>query len=377
MLDHHISMLRRASRKVQAAIDDELARQARFSIVQLINARMRHPANALDPKALDAVFALDAACRAASGQAPNGTWVPLGALLATRDLTTGGSALVSAKVSSTLEDTLRPASAVIGAGAVVISGVTAGNLALPAIDSPLDAAGAWVSSEGATFLQAEPSFRQVTIAPYQLGVEIRISRRLLQNAAPSLEAALRAEIARAFMQALDQACLIGQPANNQPAGLLTLPGVPIVSGGTNGAAPSWSNLVEMERTVAAANGSLSAGAWLTNSSVVAKLRQTQRASGLDFILAGESQLLGYPLRSSELVPSNLSKGTSDGVCSALLFGDFSQAIVAFWGPAAVDLLVDDASLSTHGMVRLVARADVGFGVRNPAAFVMMNDLLTS
>jgi HK97 family phage major capsid protein len=377
MLDHHISLLRRASRKAQAAIDDELARQARFSLTALINARMRHPAEATDPRALDAAFALDAACRAASGQAPSGTWVPLGALLATRDLTASGSALVSAKVGSTLEDTLRPASAVIGAGAVVIAGLNAGNLLLPAIDSPLDAAGAWVSSEGTTFLQAEPSFRQVTVAPYQLGVEIRISRRLLHNATPAIEAALRAEIARAFMQALDRACLIGQAANNQPDGLLTLPSVPVVSGGANGAAPSWSNLVEMERTVAAANGSLAAGAWLTNGSVVAKLRRTQRASGLDFILAGESQLLGHPLRSSGLVPSNFTKGTSAGVCSALLFGDFSQAIVAFWGPAAVDLVVDDVTRAKDGLVRLVARADVGFGVRNPAAFVTMTDLLTS
>ena len=35
---------------------------------------------------------------------------------------------------------------------------------------------------------------------------------------------------------------------------------------------------------------------------------------------------GYPLYFTNQVPSNLTKGTSSGVCSAVLMGDFSQGI---------------------------------------------------
>ncbi len=39
-------------------------------------------------------------------------------------------------------------------------------------------------------------------------------------------------------------------------------------------------------------------------------------------------LNGYPIAVTNAVPSNLTKGTSSSVCSALVAGDFSQAMLA-------------------------------------------------
>ena len=46
----------------------------------------------------------------------------------------------------------------------------------------------------------------------------------------------------------------------------------------------------------------------------------------------------------------------------------AEFYVGFWGPQAIDLLVDSYTYSTSGKVRLIARAEVGVTVRNIGAF---------
>jgi HK97 family phage major capsid protein len=376
MLNAHIRSMRAAESKILKTIGDEIQRQSNFSLIELVNSRMSRPARLANSKALDATLSVERACREAYGQPANGAWLPLEVL--TRDLSASGApALFTNKVRTNLEDALRPASALIGAGATVISGIAAGNLLLPAVDNPLDPSGNWTSSEGSTYVQSEPSFRQISIAPHTLGVELRVSRRLLKNATPDLEDALRREILTAVMREIDRVGLIGTAASNQPDGLLTLAGIPVVAGGTNGAAPTWQHLCDLEHAVASANGRVNNGAYLTNAAVTRKLRTTQRATGLDYILGNDKRILGYETRISELVPANLTKGTASGVCSAILFGDFSELLIGLWGPAAIDLIVDDYSLATQGLVKLVARVDVGIAPRHEAAFAVMKDVLTA
>ena len=60
--------------------------------------------------------------------------------------------------------------------------------------------------------------------------------------------------------------------------------------------------------------------------------------------------------------------------SALLFGDLSELVIGFWGPAAVDFLVDPHTHSKHGDVRIIARVDVGIVPRQIAAFSAFKDL---
>ncbi len=377
MLAQHMRSLRQASDKELKAVHAALQKERAFSLVEYINSRLPSPVRTFNVKALDAVGEADRACREATGQVANGTWVPFSAL-ATRDLnTTTGAALVNGKMGDALEDVLRPASAIVGAGATVISGVQGGNLILPATDASIDTGSLWIDGEG-SYNNAEPSYRQIVITPKTVAIEMRFSRMLLRNASIDFEMSLRREITLAFMSAIDKAALVGDSVNHQPDGLLTLPTIPLVEAGANGAAPTWANIVDLEYTVAAANGDIKAGAFLMNAAVQRKLRTTQRAAGLDFIMGGAgSGLAGYASRVSQHVPSNLTKGTSSGVCSALLFGDFSQLICAFWGPAAIDFIVDGVTQAKDGFVRIVARADVGVAPRNVGAFAVMKDLLTS
>ncbi len=374
--ENHFRSIQKRSADEQKAVTEALQRASRYSITELVNASLPAPMFSSDSKSLDAVFSTSKACCSSHGEAANGTWVPFAAL-AHRDLTTTNTtALFGSKINSTLEDTLSPVSAVVGAGATVISGVRSGNLILPAIDSALDVSSAWLG-EGATAPNnLDPTFRQVTIKPYTLSVEIRFSRLLLSNSCVDLEAGLRSEILRAFMLEVDRVSFVGS-GTNQPEGLLVRSDIPTIAAGVNGLAPTWTHLVTLEHTVAKANGKIMRGSFITNADVQKKLRLTQRATGLDFILSTDGKILGYPTHVSENVPGNLTKGTSVGVCSAALFGDFSELVIGFWGPAAVDLIVDGVTMAKNGIVRIIARADVGIAPRNAGAFAAMKDLLTT
>jgi len=76
-----------------------------------------------------------------------------------------------------------------------------------------------------------------------------------------------------------------------------------------------------------------------------------------------------------MVPDNLDKGTSTGVCSALVYGDWAECVIGFWGPQAVDILVDGVTQIRDGLIKITVRAEVGVAVRDVRAFAAYKDLL--
>lgn len=78
---------------------------------------------------------------------------------------------------------------------------------------------------------------------------------------------------------------------------------------------------------------------------------------------------------SNQVSSALTKGSSSGVCSAILFGNFADLIIGSWG--TLDLIVDPYTASTSGTVRVVALQDVDIAVRHAESFSAMLDALTA
>ena len=84
---------------------------------------------------------------------------------------------------------------------------------------------------------------------------------------------------------------------------------------------------------------------------------------------------GYPVITSNQVPSDLVKGSSGAVCSAAIFGNFADLIIGLWG--GLDLQVNPYSLDTKGAVRVTAFQDCDIQVRHPESFAAMQDILTS
>ena len=151
-------------------------------------------------------------------------------------------------------------------------------------------------------------------------------------------------------------------------------GVNIVSGGTNGAAPTWEHIVQLETEVAVDNADSGALAYMTNAKVAGKLKSTPKISGHPTYLLEGDRLNGRALYVTNQVRSDLTKGTGTNL-SAIFFGNWSDLLIGTWG--ALDILVDPYSLGTSGGVRVIVFQDVDIAVRHPESFAVMLDALTA
>ncbi|MEY8688961.1 MAG: phage major capsid protein [Leptothrix sp. (in: b-proteobacteria)] len=297
-----------------------------------------------------------------------GVWVPFAAL--SRDLlTTNANGLVS-PVKTAVTASLGPIPSVIGSGATILTGLNGATVPVPTFDTGIDASSAWLA-ENSPAVQGNPAFGLRTISPRTIAVEMPVSRRLLLQTNESFEAELRRELLKRVLNEIDR-CVIAGDGALQPLGLLNDSAVEVLAVGANGGAPTWAHVVELESAVGGRSGQLAAPGYVMHPTLRKKLRTTQRAATLDFIMPG-STLLDQPVHTSGLLPVNLAKGTGTGL-TPLIFGDLAEIVVGFWGPLAIDLMVDPYSRSTTGAVRLIARVEVGTVVRRVGALSMYKDM---
>jgi hypothetical protein len=84
---------------------------------------------------------------------------------------------------------------------------------------------------------------------------------------------------------------------------------------------------------------------------------------------------GYRAAVTNNMLSNLTKGTSTTACSSAIFGsDWSMATIGLFG--APDVVVDPYSKADTGQVKITLNQFADFGVRQPACFAKIDDLIT-
>lgn len=293
-----------------------------------------------------------------------------------RDLTAGSAAggghtVATELMSDNFIDMLRNRMEVMNLGATMMTNLN-GNVAIP--KQAGGASAYWVAESGSP-TESAPSFSQVTMTPKTVGAFSDISRKLLLQSSIDVENFVRNELATTLALEIDRAAISGSGSSNQPTGILATSGIGSVAGGTNGAAPTWANMVALETAVAAANADVGTLNYLTNSAVRGKLLTTEKASGTaQFVWQDGNTVRGYNASVSNQVPSNLTKGSTSGSCSAIIFGNFADLIIGMWG--GLDIAVDTSTGSTSGTVRVVALQDVDIAVRNAASFAAMLDATT-
>jgi len=247
-----------------------------------------------------------------------------------------------------------------------------GNIAIPRMTG--GATGYWVG-EGNAPTESQQAFDQVTLSPNTVAAYTEFSRKLLLQSSMDIEALVRGDLARVLALAIDYAAINGSGSSNQPKGILNQTGIGAVVGGTNGLAPIWSHVVDLETEVAIDNAAIGSLHYLTNTRVRGKLKQTEKAaSTANFIWSEGGELNGYSTAVSNQVPSNLTKGSSSGICSAILFGNFADLLIGMWG--GLDIQVNPYSLDTTGSVRVTAFQDCDIAIRHPESFAAMVDALT-
>lgn len=311
------------------------------------------------------------------GKDPKGFFVPT--TIFKRDITTGspanGSNLVPEDhLGGEFIDALRANLVISGLGARMMQGLQ-GDVAIPALNAKT--AVGFVAENNAPGSEGAPSFRQVTMTPKTMVQYVDIGRKLMMQSDPSVEQVIRDDMTRQFAAKLDEVAIEGGGAN-EPTGILGTQGIGSVALGSNGGAITFASLVDLEREVAIDNALAGNLAYLTNPKVVAAMRQTPRqSSGVEgnFILNDTNNLLGYNVASSTLVPSDLTKGTSSGVCSAVIFGNYSDLMIGMFG--GLDVLVDPYTGSATGAVRVAMYQDVDVAVRHAESFAAIQDVTTS
>lgn len=346
----------------------------RYSMMRAINAL----SNPGDRAAQDAA-AFERECSEAAaqkmGKQARGFMVP--SEVQHRDLTVGtptagGNLVATDLLAGSFIDALRNSMVIDGLGARFLTGLV-GNIAIPKLTG--SASAYWVAENTAP-TESQQTIGQVTMSPKTVGAYTDISRRLLLQSSLDVEGMVQNDIAQILGLAIQQAAISGSGASNQPSGILTQV-TPSVIGGTNGLAPTWGNIVQLESDVAVANADVGTLAYLTNAKVRGKLKTTSKVSGQNGFVweSGDTPLNGYRAGVTNAVPSNLTKGTSSGVASAIIFGNWADLVIGMWG--ALDLTVDPYSGSTAGTVRIVALQDVDIALRNVVSFATMVDALTA
>ena len=258
-------------------------------------------------------------------------------------------------------------------GARVMAGLK-GDISIPKMSASVTNS-AFVA-EGSAPSEGAATFAQVTMSPKTLAAYVDVSRKLMMQSDPSVEQLLRNDIIATFARKIDEVAIEGG-ASNEPSGILNDSDAATVAIGTNGGAITYAKVVDLVKEVEIDNAIIGDNpAFLTNPKVIAKLRTiAKQGSGVEgnFILDPNNTMLGYNVESTNLVPSDLSKGTGSNL-SALIYGDFSQLMLGFY--SGVDVVVDQASLSTSGGTRLAFFQDCDVAIRHGQAFSFIKDITT-
>lgn len=275
--------------------------------------------------------------------------------------------------SGSFIDVLRNAMMVQNLGATVLNDLV-GDLDIPR--KSVASTASWVATEGADAAETVPNFDLVQFRLKTLGGFTDVTRKMMAQSSLDIETLVRDDLAQSIALEIDRASLHGSGSSGAPTGIANTAGIGAVVGGTNGAAPSWANVVALETAVAVSNANIGSLAYLTNPKVRGKLKTTEKAASTAQFVWGEGgEMNGYRAEVTNQVSSTLTKGTSSGVCSGVFFGNWADLVLAFW--SGVDLLVDPYTLGKSGGVRVRALQDCDVQLRRPQSFAAMLDALTT
>ncbi len=226
---------------------------------------------------------------------------------------------------------------------------------------------------------ADSNFTTAAVAStsHMLVTTTSVSRQALFSAASgnlNLERTIRDDLAASLGAAIRIAAINGT-GTNQPVGLLGNSAVPTYALGTDGAAMTQTDVCKMREAVEAANAGGDFMAWYGGPALARKLRSTQRFTGGGIGILHKNKAADAPFYDSTAVPATLTKGSSTGVCSAAILGNWEDFAIAQWAPG-VEFVVDELTLKRQAMVEITARIWIDTFPLRPTSFIKVVDALT-
>ena len=249
-------------------------------------------------------------------------------------------------------DVLRPAMVVRGLGARVLSDLRA-NLDLPRLSGATTYG--WFA-ENTAIPTSDETFDRVSLRPRHAGAILTVSRNMLQQSTPDIEAIVRDDLAQVLARAVDSAALVGPTGSAiEPQGIIYTPGVTNVTS----AAPTYDLMVDITTAPAELNALMGSLGWAASMNVRGALLKVKDAYNRPYGLDVMGQ--GYPFGFT-----NLAADTTNA--APLVFGNWNDLVIGFW--SEIDLLVNPYSDSAFSMgnVQLRGAMTLDIALRHPESF---------
>ena len=292
--------------------------------------------------------------------------------------TTGGNLVETQLWAADFIEVLRNRTVTGQLGARYLPGLT-GNVNIPRQNA--QTATYWVG-ESAALTESEATFDQVQLRPHVVGALSKMSRLTLQQTTPAIEQLVRDDLLQVCALAVDLAALNGTGSSAQPTGVANTSGIGSVVGGTNGANATFDMMIQLYTAPAVANAPAENLGFAINAKTRGYLATLKSTTGQylwnqDGPAAGIARtLLGYTYALSNQLPSNLTKGTSTSICSEAMFGNWQELFIAEWGVTEIMVNPYDSVGFTTGDVLVRAFQTMDIGLRHPASFAVISDMLT-
>lgn len=279
-----------------------------------------------------------------------------------------GANLVVDQYAGVIE-ALNPNPVVASLGAKYLRGLK-GDAVFPTNDGGI--AATW-ETEIATVSPTKTAYGKKTMSPKRLSATVVMSLQNMLQSTPDLEAITASDISGAVSRAIDTAVINGSGSSGQPEGILNNSSVDVLTGATNGIAPSWAQLVAMETAVFAANAAGGNLNYLITPGLKGLLKTTAHTANNAYYLMGtDNSINGYKATASTLVPSNLTKGSGTDLHAAI-FGDFANVLIGEWG--VTDMVVDNITQKKSGNIEVTVNKFLDILLRHPEAFSVSKDFI--
>ncbi len=275
-----------------------------------------------------------------------------------------------------LLDDFYAASVLESAGATVLNDLV-GKIDIPRL---LQATAAAKKTENANADAANPTTSMLSLLPKRLPAYVDIGEQLLIQSSSAIETVVRRNLVAQMISTRETAFFHGT-GTSEATGIAATAGIGSVAGGTNGLAPAWTHIVQLEGKVDYLNAIHGTPQYFINAKTKAQLKQTLRSAGdtaSNYIINDNAGgiMNGYEWDYTNAIASNLVKGASGAVCSALFFGIPDDYWVGYWGGMHLELLRDSTN-AIAGQYRLAAACYYDGGVARVQSFSAMLDALTA
>lgn len=240
----------------------------------------------------------------------------------------------------------------------------------------------WVG-ESVGLTESEATFDKVSLRPHTVGALSKMSRLTLLQTTPAIEQLVREDLMIVEALAVDAGALFGTGSSSQPTGITNTSGIGSVVGGTNGASATFDMMVQLYTAALVANAPQANLAYAINAKTKGFLATLKSTTGqylwnpTQSIAGGiPNDLVGYQYAVSNQLPSNLTKGTATAIASMAIFGNWQELLIGEWGVTEIMVNPYDSTGFANGDVIIRVFQTVDVGLRHPASFSAISDMLT-